>query len=105
MAIDENQLNADFKSYLHGEEPSESVLSNAPRLQEWSVAAPSAPAGHRMTLVGLVTGHPYQPDGRTIETSELVWLDRKGRWARTMSRIYALGKSTGTEIPIEGIDS
>jgi hypothetical protein len=58
-----------------------------------------------MTLVGVVTGHPHQPDGHVIETSELVWIARKGRWARTMSRIYALGKAAGGEIRIEGIDA
>jgi hypothetical protein len=101
MAIDEKHLSADFESYLRGEEPSESMLSNAPRLDQWSVATPSVPAGRRMTLVGVVVGHPHQPDGRTIETSELVWLDRKERWARTVSRVYALGKAAGGEISIE----
>jgi hypothetical protein len=31
----------------------------------------------------------------------LVWLDRKERWARTVSRVYALGKAAGGEISIE----
>ena len=34
-------------------------------------------------LVGSVAGHPRLGEGRTIRTSQLIWLDRNRKWART----------------------
>lgn len=98
MTIDEKALRNDFESFLRGEEPPATALATAPRLDGWNVAVTRAHVGgYRMTLVGRITGHPLLQSGRQIETSELVWLDRNGGWARTMSRVYVLVTPAGSE--------
>jgi hypothetical protein len=41
---------------------------------------------------GEVTKHPDIEDGDPIQTSVVIWFDRKGHFVRTLNRIYALGK-------------
>jgi hypothetical protein len=102
MSLDEKKLRNDFDAYLRGEDPPGVVLATAPRLDDWAVVVNKSPGDGtwRMTLVGNVRGHPKQPDGRKIQTSPVVWMDRMGRWARTVSRVYAL---EGQQIQIEGV--
>ncbi|KOY09306.1 hypothetical protein WN73_05150 [Bradyrhizobium sp. CCBAU 45394] len=50
-----------------------------------------------LILVGRVTKHPQHSDARTIRTSQLIWLDRNRRWARTWNRIYRLGDRADDE--------
>jgi hypothetical protein len=81
----------DFDRYLKGEDPQPIELATAPVLKDWDVCVTRELNGGRcMTLVGGVTGHPREVNGKTITTSALVWLDRKHRWARTRSRVYRL---------------
>jgi hypothetical protein len=96
------QLKLDFESYLKGEEPPYFELACAPLLERWRVtlmqlkledgALPSV-----FVLVGYVTGHPRYTSARTIHTSQLIWLDRDRKWARTWNRLYRLGDSTEDE--------
>ena len=102
MAIDEKHLKAEFESYLRGEEPPSVELATAPRLDDWTilVSKSSGDGSYRATLIGTVVNHPTQHDGRVIQTSPVIWLDRDHRWARTASRLYVL---EGQQIPIEGM--
>ena len=43
-------------------------------------------------------------DGKVTETCEILWIDRKNRWARTRSRLWLLGESEGSEIAADGGD-
>jgi len=106
MSLDEKKLRNDFESYLRSEHPPLSEMERAPLLEEWIPAISRAPSGgaYRLTLVGRPVGHPLQPDGKQMETDEVVWLDRMGRWARTKSKLWRLGNPAGSEIPIDGMD-
>jgi hypothetical protein len=104
MTISMKKLRNDFKSFLRDEHPPQSEMEKAPLLEEWVPAISRSADEYRLTLVGKPIGHPMQPDGKEWETTEVVWLDRRGRWARTRSRLWRLGKPAGTEIPIDGVD-
>jgi hypothetical protein len=85
-------------SYLRGKAPPPPELACAPRLQGWRavIARTRSDDGRLrllMLLVGRVTGHPQIADGRTIHTSEVIWLDRNRNWARSWNRLYRLGAS------------
>jgi hypothetical protein len=100
MAVEDHdgkvRLRRAFEAYLHGETPSPLELSQAPLLDNWRVVIvqikDADPLRLHQVLVGSVTGHPQHGDIRTIRTSQLVWLDRNRRWARTWNRVYALGE-------------
>jgi hypothetical protein len=64
------------------------ALRDAPLLENW--AAVLAPVG--VCLIGLASGHPMLGD-RPIVTSPLYAADPEGRWVRSTSRFYLLGKS------------
>ncbi len=102
MSLDEKKLRSDFESYLRGEEPPESEVATAPRLDEWEVliTKSSDDGTYRATLMGTVINHPNEDDGRVIQASPLVWIDHRSRWARTRSRLYVLD---GQKIPLEGM--
>lgn len=88
------ELKRDFESYMKGEEPALLELERAPALENWRtifVRTAIEEAPNAMLLVGTVTGHPQHPAGTRIHTSQLIWLDRNRRWARTWNRVYRLG--------------
>lgn len=88
----------DVESYLKGEAPPPPELASAPRLQGWravTVRVRSDDGRLLMVLIGHVSGHPYLADGRTIHTSEVIWLDRNRQWARSWNRVYRLGAPAG----------
>lgn len=91
------QLKRDVASYLRGQAPLSADLAAAPLLENWRTAIfPFGSIGHprqmALVLTGRVTGHPHLVDDRTIRTSQLIWLDRSGKWARSWNRVYRLGK-------------
>jgi hypothetical protein len=43
-------------------------------------------------LMGRVYGHPTQPDGKIVATSELVKLEPDNKMAETENTIYELGR-------------
>lgn len=73
-------------------DPPDEVLQAAPLLDAWyKVHHPNTDKGY--CLCGHVSGHPELSDGRLIRTSAVAKLDSRGRWARTVSRFYRLGRS------------
>ncbi|MEH2530805.1 hypothetical protein V1277_002819 [Bradyrhizobium sp. AZCC 1588] len=90
------QLRRDFESYMKGEVPSSIEIGRAPLLEHWRavfvhVARKEDPKAMLLVLVGSVAGHPQHSDGTRIYTSQLIWLDRSRKWARTWNRVYLLG--------------
>lgn len=88
-----------FEDVLHGG-PTAAELGDAPKLDEWSfVARGSFPA-----LAGISHGHPILPDD-AIVTSQTIWYDLAGGWARTRSRWYTLGSAAPTipEVMFRGL--
>jgi hypothetical protein len=89
-------LRQDVESYMCGGEPSPAELADAPVIADWEfeVIQLTGEAGvtFRGVLIGHVNGHPRLPDGSKIRASELVWINRKERWARTWNRVYKLGE-------------
>lgn len=66
--------------------PRPADLETAPRLDHWChVARGPVPA-----LAGIVAGHPVLQDTDMV-TSQVLWRDTAGGWARTRSRWYRLG--------------
>jgi hypothetical protein len=102
MSIDENdaeaQVKRDFKRYLKGEQPLPQQLTQAPLLSSWrTCVVPFGPASPPsvMVLAGRVVNHPLLGDDGAIHTSQLIWLDRNRKWARTWNRVYRLGEPVG----------
>ena len=92
-----------FESYLKGETPSPLDLARAPLLENWRMAIVHVKRdADRLrllpVLVGSVVGHPQHGDAGKIRTSQLIWLDRNRRWARTWNRVYRLGERADDEI-------
>lgn len=109
MSIDESdagtQLQRNFEIYLTGEEPPPQALVRAPLLENWRAVVMQfglASASLRMVLMGSVTNHPLLDEGKTIHTSQLIWLDRNRTWARTWNRVYRLGEPVDDSTEDEG---
>ena len=101
MSMDAKKLMADMARYMKGEGPQQVELTRAPNLDMWEVVVTREPNGERcLVLAGEVRGHPTLPNGKRIETSPVMWLDRKHGWCRTRSRVYVLLDGA---IPIDGI--
>ena len=91
MSADRRKLAIDdLARFMRGQEPPADVQQSAPILDLYRVLIARTPSGYRMFLRGVVRGHPRHPDGASIETTEIVWLDRKHRWARSINRVYLL---------------
>lgn len=110
MAIEEKdakvQLKSDFECYLRGEEPSSQQLIHAPLLKNWRVVTIQfgvALDSLCMVLWGSVVNHPLLDDHKSIHTSQLIWLDRNRKWARTWNRIYRLGDPVGNNTEDGGV--
>jgi len=91
------QINAGLEAAarLHaGELPSDAELADAPVLDLWAF---EPIGGGLVRLVGIVHGHPILDDG-PCTTSPLLAIDPQRMWARTVSRLYRLGKSLGDAI-------
>ena len=76
-----------------GELPTDADLAAAPRLEGWAIEEVEA---NLYRLVGVVTGHPTVADG-WCTTSVLLVIDENRKWARTVSRLYRLGRPLGAE--------
>jgi hypothetical protein len=78
-----SSLFADMNAYLAGAEPD--GLADARVLDNWRAMS----LGGRIVLEGLI-------DGRKKVTSEVRWIDRDFRFARTNNTLYRLDNSDGT---------
>ena len=70
-----------------GEPPTKAEIAAAPKMEAWSLEPVE---GGLYRLVGMVTGHPVIPPG-FCRTSALLVMSEDRTWARTVSRVYALG--------------
>jgi hypothetical protein len=77
----------DLERIAAGAAPTAVELANAPLLVDWRCIL--SPVGLR--LLGHVTGHPRLGDTDAM-TSQLWAAGGDGRWIRTLSRFYRLGK-------------
>jgi hypothetical protein len=84
----------DLRRLRRGEHPSPAELATAPSIDQWIVANRKVPS-----LVGLVQGHPHLPQLRLSQTSDLEVLNVARGYARTRSRLYALGLRQGEASP------
>jgi hypothetical protein len=98
------RLKREVESYLRGEAPPPAELARAPRLQGWRAVIVRARGDDGrlrllMILTGRVIGHPHHADGRTIRTSEVIWLDRNRNWRAAGIPSTGLARRPATELP------
>ena len=88
-------LRLDIEHYFRGGLPSPFELAHAARLENWRVVHSCELTGNYlagdMSLIGYVMGQPKHADRKLIRTATLVWLDSRGKWARTKDIIWRLG--------------
>ncbi len=77
----------DLKRISRGEHPGRNRLANSPIIESWKVTERAD-----VCLTGIVRGHPIIGDGRQTLTSSLWVLAPELGYARTFSRLYALGQ-------------
>lgn len=78
------RLTDDLTGIVYGTCPSPEQLEAAVGIHAFSVVDRAVPC-----LQGLVSTHPTIKPG-PITTSQLFYVDVKGRWARSLSRFYRL---------------
>lgn len=82
-------LAADLRRFADGAPPSPTELAMAPVLRYWRLAHRNSPC-----FIGVCRGHPNLQ--RPLVTTSSVWvIDEEAGWARTLSRVYALGERAG----------
>jgi hypothetical protein len=81
----------DIESYVCGEAPSALDTLGAPAIDHWSTEVWRIGKWFKLVVRGQALRHPEVQDGDGIVTPAIVWLDRKGRFARTATRLYTLG--------------
>lgn len=91
---------AAFAGFMRGEEPQPVEMATAVTIDRWEAVVRVDSGRRSLILKGDVTNHPVLGTDR-ISTSEVVWLDRKLQWARTISRVYRL---EGKMIDEEGVE-
>jgi hypothetical protein len=84
------RLVADLKLLAKGWRPGQLMLAACPIIERWHWT--TYPGSADPALTGIVCGHPILADGRPIVTSPVLACDLTGRWARTASRFYRLGR-------------
>lgn len=86
-------LLADLRRFAAGDLPSAAALRDAPFLDEWALGVRPV-----VCLTGSVLGHPILT-GPTIQTSDVWALAPSLGFARTLSRLYALGRPRQASAP------
>ncbi|WP_441277185.1 hypothetical protein AB7783_06865 [Tardiphaga sp. 172_B4_N1_3] len=81
------ELLRDLERVRVGQHPGRRILDDAPVLENWEVTVRTEPC-----LKGIVHGHPRIQDRRMTITSQLWLLAPALGYARTLSRVYALGE-------------
>jgi hypothetical protein len=68
----------------------QALIDKAGKLNRWRVTVNlDRPQG--LEFIGEIDGDARFIDGRHIITSEVVWVDHKLRWIRTLNSFYRLG--------------
>jgi hypothetical protein len=70
-----------------GQLPDKQTIADAPIIENWQMAYRPEPC-----IVGTMQGHPTVTDGHTGMTSGVWLISPAFGYARTLSRIYALGR-------------
>jgi hypothetical protein len=99
------RLRADVERFQCGEVPGAFEMRRAHRLEDWDAVVRRRGKEFVLVLRGRLIGPPnpeVASDGVDEQTGAVVWLDHKLRFARTHTRLYALGQPAG-DIP-EGIE-
>ncbi|MBJ6125424.1 hypothetical protein [Microvirga splendida] len=84
----------DLHQLRRGRHPSAEELAAAPSIDQWSLTTRFVPC-----LVGLIQGHPSIPQLKLSVTSDLEVINTARGYARTRSRLYALGLRRGETAP------
>jgi hypothetical protein len=87
----------DLERIRSGEAPTSAELERAPLIKNWRPVL--TPLGLRLT--GFVYNHPLFGTRPTI-ISQLWAADADGRWVRTLSRLYRLGRSAEPKSMVKG---
>jgi hypothetical protein len=91
----------DIECYTCGEPPSALLMLRAPIIENWSTEVRRRGKEFIMVVRGENMRHPEFQDGSPISTSAIMWFDRKCKFVRTTTRVYALGEPEEREIPVE----
>jgi hypothetical protein len=90
------RLGDDLERIRSGAGPTDAEIAAAPLIEEWYAVL--TPTGLR--LAGVVSRHPLFGNGTTVISQ--VWAaDAGGRWVRTISRFYRLGRAAAGNIAAE----
>lgn len=79
----------DLKRAGMGQHPNRETIANAPVLDDWQISCRPEPC-----LVGTMRGHPHVTNGHIGMTSGVWLLAPTIGYARTLSRVFALGRPT-----------
>jgi hypothetical protein len=91
-------LMQDIERYTCGEAPGAIELLRAPVIDKWSTEVRHLGKEFKLVVRGQALRHPEFTDGADIVTAAVVWLDRKGRFCRTATRLYTLGYPAGEDV-------
>ncbi len=80
----------DLHRLRRGKHPTTEELAAAPSIDQWSMSTRFVPC-----LVGLIQGHPSIAQLKLSITSDLEVINEARGYARTRSRLYALGLRRG----------
>lgn len=83
---------ADMEALARDVHPGPAVLADAPILDAWALGSRTTPC-----LMGRVMGHPVLGSSRLARTSDLWILAPSHGYARTLSRVYRLGRPYGDD--------
>ena len=84
----------DLERLQSGWRPTTEEIERAAAVDEWRLTGPEG-----LCLGGIAWGHPTIANGHWIITSQLCAIDSTNwKWARTVSRLYKLGRRKGSAL-------
>jgi hypothetical protein len=99
----------DLAFYACGGVPSAAELAVCPSLNSWHVVISRLFDVNQLGIKGRIYRHGAIPDGTAFTTRAVLWFDRKQRFVRCASGLFALGLQVGQQeverdIPLDGVD-
>jgi hypothetical protein len=88
-------LLSDLRRARAGQHPDRQTIASAPVLDHWQLTFRPEPC-----LIGTMRGHPHVRDRHRGMTSGLWLLAPELGYARTLSRVYALGRPAQSQTPL-----